>query len=100
MAEVRAGGSVVAGNPVLVGIGRGADEDGIAPVDAIGGAAYGHLVRVGDSQGRDDPRGMGGVEGYDRIAGRAEGALLVDGDAWQEAGGPNCAIIGGGGEAD
>src|ERR1700680_3659844 len=101
MTVERAGGRVVAGDPVLVGIRRCADDDGVAPDKAVGGAAHSHLVRIRDSQGRDEPGGMDGVKGYHGIAGRAElCALPVDGDAWQETTGPLAARVGGGGEAD
>src|ERR1700690_2361304 len=100
MAIERAGGSVVAGNPVLVGTRSGADDDGIVPVDAVRGAVHRDLVHVRDGQRRNDPHAVSSVEGYDRIAGRAECALLIDGDAGQGTMRPGRASVGGSGKTD
>src|SRR5208282_2819031 len=55
IAVIRAGRTVVAPDPVLVGILILDDVDGIIPVNGVGGAADRDRIVVADRQGADQP---------------------------------------------
>src|SRR5581483_9015315 len=98
-----AGGSVVANDPVLVVGAAVVDEDGMAPMKAVGGTAdrYSKSVVVQNRKAGDEPDAVLSVIGNGRIAGRrVSPALVHPGECGKKAVGPGGATIGGGGETN
>ncbi len=95
MAEEWAAGGVVAGNPLLVGIVGGADDDRRSPIHRIRRAAHSHEVGAGGDQQRShNPDSVRLVEDNGRIAGRQVRAANRDGKVGQEAVRPTGAAVG------
>ena len=94
VAVKRAGGLVVADNPVLVGGTRPSDRDWVAPSDPVGRPADRYRSVIPDRQRRDQPNVMQSVIRHRRIAGRRVRSALVNRNSRQIAIGPAHAAIG------
>src|SRR5690349_552947 len=96
---MRAGWSVVAGNPIFVVRTAVIDEHRLAPMDSVGGAAGGYCfaVVVGKWKRRNQPLAVLCVISHSGVArSRETSSLVVVSEAWKIAAGPRLTAVGGG----
>ena len=95
-------GSFVADSPILVVVLRDIDGDGIAPVDAVGGAADDDIADgVDEGETGDQPDAVFGVVGDGGIGcAIVASTLVVDGEVGEVAVDAGLAAVAGSGETD
>src|SRR5215470_3553609 len=82
VSEKGAGWSVVASDPVFVGIRSRTYPHRAAPVEPVGRTAHRYFIYGSNGERRNQPSVMCSVEGHGRIARCRESSSLKRSDAW------------------